>query len=144
MIRVVDKATGELMEFDYKDDADLAQQYWELGKEIDAKKRAREKMRDVILQMMDDQTSYEAGRWLFRRQHRTYTEYDKAALKRHLDADQLDLVLKPDKKATKELIARLGEEKALGADALADIKDSMLVTRGVEALTVEPPTERRK
>lgn len=134
-ISVVNKTTGEIMEFNYKNMAEMAMQYDNLQQTIKALQRAQLKMRDTVIKQMKDADDLEAGAYKFKRVITRITNYDKTILSKYFDQDQLEVVLEPNKKKVQELL----KELQLPTPALKELDDTMIIKNTSEKLLLEKP-----
>lgn len=138
MIRTVNKATGELLEFPYENLDELAGQYDDINQQIKALERAKAKLAEVVRTMMGDEKELKIQPKLrFVLSTRHYLNYDLAVLRRVLDEDMVSLIVKPDKRRTEEHLGQWLREGVINEADHKLLKDSMLPERPVvQALTL--------
>lgn len=127
MIKVINKATGEVIEYDYKSWDDLADQYDDITQQIKALERAKVKMADAIKMEMGDDNKIELSKGRYFRKFQS--EYKNYSVKAVLEAFDNFNYFKVDKKMVDEAIVE-------SPDALwaKNLRDTMYTERVTESM----------
>lgn len=122
-LELVNKATGEVMEFDISSPERMALTYDELTQFEAALRKAKDQLKDIVRAKMDEDDKYVINKqYEFVISSRANYVWDKGELRSWLDDDQLDTVtVVADKKIT-ELLKDLKEAGAFSADEIKAIK----------------------
>lgn len=100
MIKTTNKATGEVIEMPAKTLDDLVEAWQIAGEYIKTGERLRDQLKKTVPNFVSDRgTSDESGGRMFRVYTVQRSNYDKAVMRRVMDNDLFDTLLKPDKTA---------------------------------------------
>jgi hypothetical protein len=123
MIKTVNRETGEVIELTASTfDEVLAA--WQVAKEYErVGNDLKDQLKKLVPKFVDDNgKSKVKNGYMFRLSNVQRMTYDKAVLREVFDADELDLLLKPDKKAVdnyiKDHLEELGEKSTLIRSAM--------------------------
>lgn len=123
-VEVINKATGEVLEWDITDPLKMAQAYDEMTQFESALKKAKERIKNKALAIMGDQEKLEATRqYEFIIQARNSYEYYLPELRKWFDEDTIDTVLKADTKKTDQLIKDFADSGSFSDDEVKAIKE---------------------
>lgn len=128
------KITGEIVEFDIKNLADLVNA-WRIASEYEKlAKDLKDKLKPELAKYVnEDGKSDEVDGYRFTTVLVQKKNYDKAVLRQVLDEDLLDLFLKPDKTKIdnyiKEHLDELGENSGLLRDTMIEDGKPYSITR---------------
>lgn len=124
-IKVVNKQTGEYIEYEYDNIDDLKIIYDELYEQKKLTERAINKVKDAIGERVSEDEPYQfadgfTARWMTLPRY----EYPKEIVAKYLDPDQLDIVTKVDGTKLKTIIKEMVDRKELEAGAWEHIMSS--------------------
>lgn len=112
--------------------------YFRLGQIATTANDQRDDLKPLILAMMgDDKEVMTPDGWTFQIQERQTYEYDKTQMRLVFDADQMDVVLKPDAKA----IEKLAKELKVPAEKMRILENGKKLVGTTKALRLIPPTK---
>lgn len=110
-IKVINKLTGEVLEFEYSNPGELKNVYQEAKAAEDTIKRARVKIDTAMDDTLGELDELEVGDgYKFKRIQRSTKKYPRSVVAKYLDEDQMDLVTEVNGKKLKELLADLVKE----------------------------------
>lgn len=114
MLTITNKITGEV--YDLPDDTPqgLKDSWLLLTNTIKAMEQAREKLKPKVINILNERGQYDFGDYVFKQVSVQRRTYDKAIMRRVLDQDLYDLMLKPDKKLIDEYLKDNLEVPAVG------------------------------
>lgn len=140
MVRVIDKATGEYIDIDYKSYEDFAEQYDELTQRIAALERAKKKMAAELKTMMGEESELPlANGWYFKKVVTSRKSYPVSTVVAVLGEEDAQKFLKVDKtKLDAELKERVEDGGAWPQMAKA-LQASLEVDSVVESLRLMKP-----
>lgn len=123
-ISVTNRLTGEITDVEIKGPDAAKNLYLELSASLTAMKKAKERVADYLdIWLADDEQQQFSDGKILRRRQRVIKEYKVETLRRYLDEDQIDVLLKVDTDATKQLVAELMERGELPPDTLKRIEE---------------------
>lgn len=123
-LSVVNKATGEIMEWDITTDEQMAMVYDEMTQFESALKRAKEKLKAKIVDRMGGEEKLDVGlQYQFAIVPRNNYEYYLPELRKWFDEDTIDTVLKADTKKTDQLIKDFVDSGSFSDDEAKAIKE---------------------
>lgn len=98
-ITVVNKHTGEVWDFGWANDEGLAEAYANINETLAALERGRRKLREAVLKQMEKEgvDHRGVGRYIWHKRINRYLNYDLSTMRKVLDEDTLNLLIKPDK-----------------------------------------------
>lgn len=132
---MTDGQAQQSITLDLKDLRDL---YFFLGQISSIATNQRDELKPRIIELMGEKTELVTpDGWTFQIQERISTEYDKTQLRLVFDADQMDVILKPDTKA----VAKLSKELGVSKEKLSELERGKLVIGTTKALKLNPPTK---
>lgn len=115
---------------------ELRERYLAIARKQDLLKQEREILAETIKARIPESQFLDAGNgYAFVLQTRQTKEYSKPVLRKYLDEDQMDLVLKPDSRKVEELLKKV----PVTAEAEKELKSSMVVLSESTALTLRQP-----
>lgn len=124
-LEVVNKATGEVLEYDISTTERLALTYDELTQFEAALKRAKEKLKNIVRDKMDADEKLVINRqYEFMIASRANYVWDKSTLRGWLDDDQLEQVTVVNDKKITEMLKEFKEQELFTADELKAIKQA--------------------
>lgn len=126
-IVILNKFTGETMEFNYSDLQEAEQTYFAIKSMYDILDRAKTKVVSYISAQVDDRVDFEdgaTGQWIAGKR----LKYRAETVRKYLDEDQMALVTSIDGKKLKELLAQLVEDGKGIPGAWRDIEAEAEVT----------------
>ena len=114
MVKEINELTGEVVEFDPKTLSDLISCYRQCSEAVKTYDKVKKKLAALTDKYLNERgVSETVDGYMFRHSSVQRQTYDKSVLRRVLDEDTLDLLLKVDKSAAddyiKEHLAELGD-----------------------------------
>lgn len=123
-LSVVNKATGEVMEWDITTIEQMAMVYDEMTQFESALKRAKEKLKTKIIDRMGGEEKMDVNlQYQFAIVGRNNYEYYLPELRKWFDEDTIDTVLKADTKKTDQLIKDFVDSGSFSDDEAKAIKE---------------------
>lgn len=120
-IRVTNKFTGEVMEFEYHDLESAHQVYLEIKSMFDILDKAKSKVLKYVSDQVEDRIEFEdgsTGQWVSAQRKRYLPEI----VKKYLDEDQLALVTEINGKKLRDFMAQQVEDGVQEPGAWKDIE----------------------
>ena len=112
-IQFLNKWTGEIHELPANTPDEIKDAWLALTETIKACERAKDKLKPLVSDMLDDRGQYGFTDYVFRQSVVQRQTYDKSVMREVLDPDTFDVLLIPDKTAVdsylKENVENLGE-----------------------------------
>lgn len=97
-MQVVNKLTGEIYELKTDTPLDVRTSWQLIGETIKALERAKDKLKPIVIEMLDEKGQYDYGEYVFKQIPIQRMTYDKTAMRSAIqDEDFLDQLLIPDK-----------------------------------------------
>ena len=135
MVKVIDKATGEYIEIDYKSYEDFAEQYDELTQRIAALDRAKKKMAAELKTMMGDDNKLDLiNGWYFKKVTTERKSYPVARVVEVLGEEDAQKFLKVDKTKLDAELKEHVEDGGAWPQMAKALQDSLEVDLVVESL----------
>lgn len=133
MLSVVNKVSGEVMEFDTSSKEAIVEAY-RYAQELDKlSKKVKDELKKLVPMLLDEQgRSPIIGDYQFKQYETQRTTYEKSVLRQVFDEDTMDLFLKVHKKSVDDYLSLHGSE--LGDD-LAVVKAAVIPDGNVTKTT---------
>lgn len=133
MVQVVNKLTGEIIDIKDNSPEAIKQSWLLLSETIKALERAKDKLKPKVQAILEPAGTYDFGDYVFRQSVVQRQNYDKATMRKVLDADTFDLLLVPDKTRIdtylKENIDNLGEAGATLRNSMVAVGEPYTMIR---------------
>lgn len=121
-VTAINTYSGEVVAFKTATELDLVRSYKHINEFIKALTKAKDEIKALVMDSMEDD-EYQVGRYIWQKQTRRYFNYDLSAMRRLLDEDLVNTLVKPDK----ALISK--HLKDLDADTAKELEASMVEER---------------